>query len=221
MINHFIAPPFHPLMKKPLDFALENRTGSVKFARIYSNIISPPIMFAVLGIAFALKDLPFLQGMGWATVYGLIVSLAPILVVVYMLQKGYIKELHMSNTNERHIPYIASILFAGVALFVITRFNGPELLRCLAIFNMIELALLAIINAFWLISLHSTGIMASFVLVGLVWNWAIATAVVLPFVITVCWVRLYLKRHTVNQVLAGLALGAISVLSLTLVGCFG
>jgi len=36
---------------------------------------------------------------------------------------------------------------------------------------MIELAALGIINAFWLISLHSTGIMATFLLVGLVFGW--------------------------------------------------
>lgn len=178
-------------------------------------------MFAVLGIAFALKDLPFAEGMGWATIYGLLVSLAPILVVLYLLNKGIIKELHMSDTRERHIPYIGSIIFAGIAWVVISQFHGPDLLRCLAIFNMIELALLAIINVFWLISLHSTGIMASFMLVGLVWNWEIATLVVMPFVVTVCWVRLYLKRHTRSQVVAGLALGAISVLSLTTTGCFG
>ena len=191
-------------MKSPLDFASENRTGFVKFARIYSNIISPPVMFAVLGIAFALKELPFFTGMVWATVYGLIVSLAPILIVLYLLKKGFIKELHMSNTRERHLPYAASIFFASVAAYIISRYQGPELLSCLAIFNMIQLALLALINIYWLISLHSTGIMASFVLVGLVWNWEIATLVVIPFVITVCWVRLYLKRHTMNQVLAGL-----------------
>lgn len=210
----------HHAIMSPRDFASENRIGLVKLARIYSNVISPPVMFAVLGIAFSLKDLPFLTGIGWAVVYGLLVSLAPILVVFYLLHKGIIKELHMSDTRERHIPYLASILFAGIALFTIFHFEGPELLRCLAIFNMIELALLALINVYWLISLHSTGIMACFVLVGLVWNWVIASIIIIPFVITVCWVRLYLKRHTPSQVLAGLALGTISVISLTLVGCF-
>lgn len=208
------------MKNSPLDFLSENRTGLVKFARIYSNVISPPIMFAVLGIAFGIKERPFLNGFLWATIYGVTVSLAPLLVVFYMLHKGYIKELHMSNTRERRLPYVASILFASLAIIILTRFNGPGLLRCLAIFNVIELSLLALINIYWLISLHSTGIMASFILTGLVWNWEVAFLVVLPFVITVCLVRLYLKRHTRNQVLAGLALGAFSVYCLTFFGCF-
>jgi len=33
-------------------------------------------------------------------------------------------------------------------------------------------------------------------------------------------VRLFLKRHTVAQVIGGLALGVASVLVLTLIGCF-
>ena len=56
-------------------------------------------------------------------------------------------------------------------------------------------------------------------LLWLVFGWA-AGLIVLPLVVLVVWVRLYLKRHTPAQVVAGMALGTISVLSLTLVGCF-
>lgn len=81
-------------------------------------------------------------------------------------------------------------------------FDGPELLRCLTLFNAIELALLGLINVVWLISIHATGIMATMLLVGLVFGWA-ASLIVLPFVVLVCWVRLYLKRHNPLQILAG------------------
>ena len=82
-----------------------------------------------------------------------------------------------------------------------------------------ELTALGLINAFWLISLHSTGVMAAFVIIGLVFGWT-ASLIVVPFVISVCWVRLYLKRHTPAQVVAGLLLGVASVWVLTLMGCF-
>jgi membrane-associated phospholipid phosphatase len=61
--------------------------------------------------------------------------------------------------------------------------------------------------------------MAAFVIVGLVFGWT-ASLIVIPFVISVCWIRLYLKRHTPAQVTAGLLLGVASVLVLTLTGCF-
>lgn len=207
-------------MKHPLDFDVDNRTGLIKFARIYSNIVSPPVMFAVLGLAIGLRSLPFWPGFGWAALYGVLVSLLPILFVLYLLHTGRIKELHMSNTGERHLPYLTAVLFAFIAFLLINTFDGPPLLRCLTIFNMVELAALAIINIYWLISIHATGIMATWLIVAFVFGWT-ASLIVVPFVISVCWVRLYLRRHTVAQVVAGLILGVLSVLSLTLIGCFG
>lgn len=204
----------------PLDQLVQNRKGLVKFARIYSNVISPPVMFAVVGLAFGLYELPGWTGFLWAAVYGLLVSLAPILVVVYLLQTGRIAELHMSNTRERSIPYLSAVLFAGIAYGLIAGFNGPELLRCLALFNVIELTFLAIINHFWLISLHTTGAMATAVLIIFVFDWLAGLLVGIPLILSVCWVRLFLKRHSLAQVIAGLLLGAVVVLSLTPLGCF-
>ena len=204
----------------PLDQLAQNRTGLVKAARIYSNVVSPPVMFAVVGLAFGLHALPGWPGFLWAAVYGLLVSLAPILVVVYLLKTGRISELHMSNTRERSIPYISAVLFAAIAYGLIAGLNGPELLRCLALFNVIELTALAIINHFWLISLHATGAIASAVLVWLVFGWQAGLIVGIPLVGSVCWVRLFLKRHTPAQIVAGLWLGTAVVLILVPFGCF-
>lgn len=206
-------------MSTPRDHFAHDRTGLVKAARLFSNVVSPPVMFAILGLAISLRERPFWPGFAWAAVYGLLVSLAPILVVLYLLKIGYISELHMSNTKERHLPYATAVVFALLALGIVSWFHGPDLLRCLLIFNVIELAALGIINVWWLISIHATGIMATWLLVALVWGWT-ASLIVVPFIMLVSWVRLYLKRHTPAQVLAGFALGLASVLSLTLVGCF-
>ena len=207
-------------MTTPRDFHKNSHTGRIKAARLFSNIVSPPVMFAILGVAFGLYEIPNFTGFLWAAVYGLLVSLAPILVVLYFLKTGRIKELHMSDTNERHLPYISAIIFALIAFALISYFDGPELLRCLALFNAIELTALGIINVKWLISLHSTGITATFLLVGLVFGWVYALVLVLPFVFLVCYVRLYLKRHTLGQIIAGILLGFASVWLMTLMGCF-
>lgn len=208
------------MKKLPLDLLAQNRIGIVRTARIYSNVVSPPVMFAVVGLAFGLYAEPGWIGFMWAAVYGLLVSLAPILVVLYLLKTGRIAELHMSNTRERNIPYISAVVFAAIAYGLLTWLNGPELLHCLALFNVIELIGLAVINNFWLISLHATGAMATAVLVILVFGWNAGLLVGLPLVVSVCWVRLFLKRHTVAQVVAGLILGTAVVLMLVPFGCF-
>lgn len=207
-------------MSTPLDHHKADRTGIVQAARLFSNIVSPPVMFALLGLAFALKSRPFWPGLLWAAVYGFFVSLLPILLVLYLLRTGRIAELHMSNTRERHLPYVTAVLAAAAAWGLVTLFDGPELLRCLTIFNIIELVALGLINTVSLISLHSTGIMATMLLVGLVFGWTAAVIIVLPFVVLVCWVRLFLKRHTIWQVVAGLGLGVFTVYLMTVMGCF-
>ena len=207
------------MLKKPLDYHENARTGAVRGARLFSNIVSPPVMFAVLGFAVALYERPLWSGLSWGVVYGLLVSLSPILFILYLLQTGRIKELHMSDTSERHWPYLAAIGFTALTLLIIHLADGPELLRCLTLFNLVELTALGLINVFWLISIHATGIMATAVIVGLVFGWGAGWALA-PLIILVCWVRLFLRRHTPAQVAAGLALGVASVGAIALMGCF-
>lgn len=206
-------------MNSPRDSNAETTTGLVRVARIFSTVVSPPVMFAVMGLAVAWKELPFWEGLLWAAVYGFWVSLMPILLVAYMLRTGRISDLHMSNIRERRIPYLASVVGALVASVIIQLFDGPDLLRCLAVFSTLELAALAVITNFWLISIHATGIASLTIISGLVFGWW-TLILLLPMVVTVCAVRLYLRRHTVQQVLAGLALGVITVWALVLIGCF-
>ena len=192
----------------------------VHFARTYSNVVSPPVMFAVLGLAISLwESATWWQGLMWAAVYGFWVSLAPILFILWLLKNGRIAELHMSDTRERHLPYISGILLAGVAFAIISLFNGPPSLRCLAMFNVVELMALALVNIVWLISLHSTGATAVSIIAYLIFGTA-SLWLTVPMVLSVIWVRLYLKRHTPAQVAAGLLLGATSVWLIQQIGCF-
>ena len=206
-------------MSQPLDHHAADRTGWVQVARLFSNIVSPPVMFAAVGLALAWYELPFWPGFGWAAVYGLLVSLAPILVVFYLLRTGRIAELHMTNRRERYIPYLSSVAAATLAYVLLVWFDGPALLRCLALFNMIGLTILALITVFWLISIHATAMAAMNVIVGLVFG-APAGIALLPLLVLVCWARLYLKRHNWQQVVAGLVLGSVTVGLLRLIDCF-
>jgi membrane-associated phospholipid phosphatase len=206
-------------MTSPRDWHVSDRTGLTLAARIFSNIVSPPVIFAVMGLILSLYSLPIAQALTWAAIYGLLVSLLPIIFVLWLLSTGRVAELHMSNTRERNIPYVVAVLSSILFLVIANLADGPELLRCLGIFNVVALTALALINTRWLISFHATAIAAAWTITGLVFGWQ-ASLLVLPLVALVIAVRLYLKRHTVTQVFAGLALGIASVWVLTLIGCF-
>jgi membrane-associated phospholipid phosphatase len=206
-------------MNKPRDHYIVDRVGVVRTARLFSNIVSPPVMFAVLGLALALHQLPVLPALAWSAVYGFFASLAPILFVLYLLRTGRVAELHMSNTTERHLPYLVAVLGSALVYGLISAFSGPQLLRCLSLLNMVTLVLLGVINTMWLISFHTTAAMAMVTVVALVFG-TVAGALLLPVVGLVVTVRLYLRRHTVAQVLGGLLMGVGAVYIATLFGCF-
>ncbi len=186
---------------------------------MFSNIVSPPVIYALMALVLSLYSLPPAQALTWAAVYGLFVSLLPILFVMWMLSTGRVKELHMSDTGERHLPYIVAIICATAFFVIVNTADGPELLRCLALFNIVTLTALTIINTHWLISFHATAIVAAWFIVGLVFGWQ-ASLWILPLVVLVVIIRLYLKRHTLGQIIGGLILGLVSVWALTLFGCF-
>ena len=204
----------------PRDFYEAHTIGFIRAARVYSNIVSPPVMFAVLGLAICLYTLPFWSAVGWFIVYGFWVSLFPILFVLFLLRTGRIEELHMSNTRERHLPYAVAVVGAVLVWGLATWGGAPELLRCLALFNVVELLFLLAINVFWLISLHSTGAAAVAAIIYYVWGawWGLLIGV--PLITSVCFVRLYLRRHTPAQVFMGIGLGAAVVIALHGLGCF-
>lgn len=193
--------------------------GWVRVARIFSNIVSPPVIIATLGLALSLEELPTWLGFLWAIVFGFWVSLVPSLFVLYMLRIGRISDLHMNTRRERRWPYVTGVLGSAIALALIMIFDGPELLRCLAIFSLIELSILGFITNFWMISIHATSITAAMAIVGLVFG-LLPALILLPIVVAVYWVRLYLRRHNLAQVVAGIAIGLGTVFIMTMGGCF-
>lgn len=188
-------------------------------ARHLSNIISPPVMFALTGLALGIYQRPIVPGMLWGILYGLIVTAVPMLVIVYLLRTGRIEDIHMSHTRERHIPYIVAVAAGLVGYAVITIFDGPSLLRCLAVMNIITLGTLGIINTRWLISIHATAAAATWLIMTLVFG-PIVGLILFPVAVLICYIRVYLQRHTVAQVLAGVLLGLAVVLVLRVLGCF-
>jgi membrane-associated phospholipid phosphatase len=206
-------------MTVPRDKNVGDRVGAVRVARHISNIISPPTMFAAIGLALGAYERPILPGLAWGFLYALIVTLTPMVVVTYLLHTGRIEDLHMSRTGDRHIPYLVAVLSGIIAYLVVYLFDGPDLLQCLAMLNIITLGALGIINTRWLISIHATAAGATWLIATLIFG-PVVSLILLPLVILICYIRLFLLRHTLAQVLAGVALGLTIVLIMRAFGCF-
>jgi hypothetical protein len=191
--------------------------ATARFARIYSNLFSPPLVSAVLGFVIAWAELSFWPGLMWGAMFGILISLVPVLVVVYLLKTGRVGDLHMRQQRERHLPYLISFAGAGLALFVTFVVDGSPLLRGLAVCNVIGLGALGLINVYWLISNHSATMMMATTFVGIAFG-ALAGLTLTPLVALTVWARLSLRRHTPAQLVAGLLVGAAPVLILANLG---
>lgn len=193
-------------------------TGFVAAARFFSHVVSPPVIFAVLGLALAWRALPGWAGVGWAAVYGFWVCLAPILYVVYLLRTGQIGDISMTQ-RERRIPYLVGTLSSAVAFAFVHWGGGPALLRCLTLFNIVTLAVLGLITLFWQISHHATAITAAGWIGQAVFGNPVGW-IMLGLALIVYLNRLYLRRHTPAQLAAGILWGTAAVWGVIQGGCF-
>ena len=202
---------------QPLDLTARSSEAAVRIARVYSDVVSPMAVFAALGFAVALVSLPLWTGLVWGTLHGVLVSLVPILFILYLLKTGQIADLHMRNRRERNLPYFVGTGSSLVALIVAHLFGAPHLLQTLLVSNVTGLALLGLINTVWQISSHVASVTSAVLFAGFAFGPLVGIALA-PFIAFTFLARLFLRRHTVGQLVAGLALGAGPVLTLASLG---
>jgi membrane-associated phospholipid phosphatase len=137
-------------------------------------------------------------------------SIGPMLFVLWLYATDRIADLDMSRRSEREAVFSAFVVFyllGTVALWLVHA--PPMLIATMAGYTACALVVQAI-TRFWKISTHAIGITAPLAALTVLYGWQPAPFLVL--IPIVCWSRVYLKAHTVAQVLVGAALGALSVL---------
>ena len=147
----------------------------------------------------------------------------PILLLVFMWKKGQIDSLHINDAKQRTTPYIYTLICYGFwAYFLRVTLQLPIFLLLVAIGSMFALLAVTIINHWWKISAHLTGIGG---LLGGICSFALSYSV-LPFwliiivlliALMLMYARLYLNAHTPMQVVCGFILGLLSTFIPTLI----
>ena len=147
----------------------------------------------------------------------------PIILLLFMWRKGYIDSLHIDNAKQRTTPYIYTLICYGFwAYFLRVTLQLPVFLLLVAIGSMVALLAVTIINHWWKISAHLTGIGG---LLGGICSFGLSYAV-LPFwpiiivllvALILMYARLYLDAHTPMQVVCGFILGLLSTFIPTLI----
>lgn len=178
-------------------------------AKILSTIFNPFLtalaLFIILSHATARDTLDFWRLLFVSTFF---TSIGPMLYVFWLYATERISDLDMSVRAERETVFSIFIVFYLAGAGVLWLAHAPPVLVATMLGYFAATLVVGYITRYWKISTHALGITAPLVALTLLYG-----RQTLPFLVLVpmvCWARVYLKAHTVGQVLAGAALGGVS-----------
>ena len=182
---------------------------NLSWARLVSNILSPPVVWAVMAFPIAFRDAESQQqALTWALVYTGLVCILPVIFIGWMVHRGSITDLHMEVREERIRPFLVSIVCTTIAWWVLRFMGAPAIVPLFTLFSLVQIAVMAVITLVWQISMHMMSItcvmVAALAFFGPLW-----AVLVIPLIVLVGAARLKLKRHTLAQVMAGFVVGVL------------
>jgi hypothetical protein len=203
----------------PNDIKDKSLRGLTRAARLLSDVVSPPIIFAILGLVIGLARPGTPQNLVAAIVYGIFICLIPLGMVLYLYRTGRVSDLHMSHTRERHLPYLIGFLCASVAFLIAKELGATRPLRGLILASMLGLGFMGLINMRWLVSNHTASITMATMIVGFRFGQTAGLAMT-PLMGLVFASRMYLRRHTLWQLIGGMIIGAASAAIIAYLGYY-
>jgi membrane-associated phospholipid phosphatase len=195
-------------LRPPIPLRVRARVWT-DLARIFSTVCNPFLtslaLFVILAGASSHSTREF-----WVLLFNsvLFTSIGPMLFVFYLYASDRISDLDMSVREERERIFVAFVLFFALGTVDLWWIGAPRIMTAAMAGYALSSLVVQWITRYWKISTHALGITAPLVALS-----AIFGSRPLPFLILipiVCWARVYLRAHTLAQVLAGAGLAAVS-----------
>ena len=191
-------------------------------ANVWSVVLYPMLMplYGMLLFCFAIRQItPAMPGLYLVicsvgtTVLTLVI---PIVLLLFMRWRGYIDSLHIDEPKQRTMPYIYTLICYGFwAYFMHGTVRLPLFMVVGALGAIAALAAVTVINHWWKISAHLTGIGG---LLGGVCSFAmhygtLPMGVIMGLIVMsllLMYARIYLNAQTPLQVVCGFILGLLA-----------
>jgi hypothetical protein len=188
--------------------APETPAHPYNWARLVSDVISPPVVTGLLAIALAIRDgRDSTERLLLSTFILVVALLAPLAYIFSRVRRGKVEDIHMPNRHERYKPLAFTVICTVIVWVGVRLWGDFPNLNFLTTFMLIMTALGLAVTFFWQISVHTTTISGVTVLTCMIYG-LLPAALVGLLIPVVMVARLTLKRHTLAQTLAGIALGS-------------
>jgi membrane-associated phospholipid phosphatase len=201
----FIDPSQHDVV------TIREHRAVVEFARTLSTIFNPFLSATTLFIIVARAYSSSIREFWELSFAGLLFfTIAPVLCIFYLYLSGRISDFDMSDRMERRRGFIGFVLTYFVAALILTLVHAPVQLVAITWGYLGATIVIMIVTRWWKISTHAFGITGPFAAMFLLFN--LQPLPYVGIVPLVWWARVYLRSHTLSQVLAGAAVAVVSVL---------
>ena len=194
-------------MATDTQFAVVTPSVVQRVARISTEVAQPPLVLSLLLVLASVRD-----GGGFAALIpGLVaavtICLAPLLVVVILARRGKLTDHHVGDKKQRRPVMLWTLGSALVGCGILTLINTPVTVWALIAGILGGILALIIVSPFWKVSGHAMTLGGATVSSAMLFGvWSIPFVIAAPLV---CWSRVYLKDHTLSQVLAGFVTGLV------------
>ena len=182
------------------------------------SIILHPIFMPLLALHLTLIVVPslaFTLSQNLVLIYCIVIFctiILPLISIFWLIQKGRVSSLEMSNHKERSLPLVKTVIWMSVGYYLLENalFYTP-ILKAELLGAIIIILVAAIISKFWKISLHLLGIgglVGVFIALQVIHGallYLLILLILLSGILAVA--RIKQKAHNYAQVYAGFIVG--------------
>ena len=184
----------------------------------FISIVLHPVFMPLLALYLTLETLPsvaFAISQYLNYIYGIIICctiIFPLLSIIFLMIKGRVNSLEMSNYKERSLPLFITVIWMSLGFFMLSPvlFYAP-ILKAEIIGAILIILFAAIISKFWKISLHLLGIggvVGVFIALQLIEGGVLYLLFIFLLLSGILGVaRIKEKAHNYTQVYVGFLLG--------------
>jgi hypothetical protein len=179
----------------------------LSWARLTSDLCSPPMVLIFLACFAAVYD-SRTHADAWLMAGLFIIGAVgiPFGILGWWVHRGFISDMHMPQRRERFWPLLLE-LTSTFAVWIILQFVGSYPgIELVTVFLLVETLIGLLVTMYWQISVHAGIMTGAVIIIGLLFGAKIGL-LLSPLILLVAAARLHLKRHTVLQVAAGIAVG--------------
>jgi len=181
------------------------------FAKTLSLILGFPLIIFLVVYGVYLANLGFTKTITVLLLLIFFQMFIPTIFLIGLYKMKMISDIDIINRKERVLPFLLVTFCFSIAVILSRQFGNIFLFNFQLILFITMLVSFAI-TLFWKISLHMGLSTVTFIFLL-----AFSGVRFLPFIIMIpliYWARLYLKRHTHAQLIAGFLVNAVMTLSL-------